>query len=125
MTQKLVSLKRNLLIIIMTNILLLQTLNTLAADGFIARLVQANLTTKTDFDAKLSSPSQKITASKTKNLLVENELKKLKAFNLLYFSGKSHFEEDGTDNYLVFQPIQKYFELISNTQYISSWKSKG
>ena len=125
MTQKLVSLKRNLLIIIMTNILLLQTLNTLAADGFIARLVQANLTTKTDFDAKLSSPSQKITASKTKNLLVENELKKLKAFNLVYFSGKSHFEEDGTDNYLVFQPIQKYFELISNTQYISSWKSKG
>ena len=125
MTQKLVSLKRNLLIIIMTNILLLQTLNTLAADGFIARLVQANLTTKTDFDAKLSSPSQKITASKTKNLLVENELKKLKTFNLVYFSGKSHFEEDGTDNYLVFQPIQKYFELISNTQYISSWKSKG
>ena len=125
MTQKLVSLKRNLLIIIMTNILLLQTLNTLAADGFIARLVQANLMTKTDFDAKLSSLSQKITASKTKNLLVENELKKLKAFNLVYFSGKSHFEEDGTDNYLVFQPIQKYFELISNTQYISSWKSKG
>ena len=125
MTQKLVSLKRNLLIIIMTNILLLQTLNTLAADGFIAMLVQANLMTKTDFDAKLSSLSQKITASKTKNLLVENELKKLKAFNLVYFSGKSHFEEDGTDNYLVFQPIQKYFELISNTQYISSWKSKG
>ena len=125
MTQKLVSLKRNLLIIIMTNILLLQTLNTLAADGFIARLVQANLMTKTDFDAKLSSLSQKITASKTKNLLVENELKKLKTFNLVYFSGKSHFEEDGTDNYLVFQPIQKYFELISNTQYISSWKSKG
>ena len=109
----------------MTNILLLQTLNTLAADGFIARLVQANLMTKTDFDAKLSSLSQKITASKTKNLLVENELKKLKTFNLVYFSGKSHFEEDGTDNYLVFQPIQKYFELISNTQYISSWKSKG
>ena len=125
MTQKLVSLKRNLLIIIMTNILLLQTLNTLAADGFIAMLVQANLMTKTDFDAKLSSLSQKITASKTKNLLVENELKKLKTFNLVYFSGKSHFEEDGTDNYLVFQPIQKYFELISNTQYISSWKSKG
>ena len=109
----------------MANILLLQTLNTLAADGFIARLVQANLMTKTDFDAKLSSLSQKITASKTKNLLVENELKKLKTFNLVYFSGKSHFEEDGTDNYLVFQPIQKYFELISNTQYISSWKSKG
>ena len=64
---------------------------------------------KTDFDAKLSSLSQKITANQTKNLLVENELKKLKTFNLGYFSGKRHFEEDGTENYLVFQPIQKYF----------------
>ena len=41
--------------------------NTLAADVFNARLVQANLITKTDFDA-----------NKTKNLLAENELNKLK-----------------------------------------------
>ena len=33
---------------------------------------------KTDFDAKLSSLNRKITANKTKNLLVENELNKLK-----------------------------------------------
>ena len=51
--------------------------NTLAADVFNARLAQANLITKTDFDAKLSSLNRKITASKTKNLLVENEFKKL------------------------------------------------
>ena len=42
-----------------------------------------------------------------------------------YFIGKSHFEEDGTQNYLVFQPINKYFKVITNTDYISSWKSKG
>ena len=35
------------------------------------------------------------------------------------------FEEDGTKNYLVFQPINKYFEVIANTDYVSSWKSKG
>ena len=81
--------------------------------------------TKTDFDAKLSSLNRKITANKSKNLLVENELKKLKTFDSSYFIGKSHFEEDGTQNYLVFQPINKYFKVITNTDYVSSWKSKG
>ena len=41
------------------------------------------------------------------------------------FRGKSHFEEDGTQNYLVFQPLNKYFKVIANTDYVSSWKSKG
>ena len=50
--------------------------NTLAADVFNARFAQANLITKTDFDAKLSRLNKKIRANKTKNLLVENELKK-------------------------------------------------
>ena len=60
---------------------------------------------KTDFDAKLSSLNIKITANKTKNLLVENEFKKLKTFDSSYFRGKSHFvDNDGTENYLVFQP---------------------
>ena len=99
--------------------------NTLAADGFNARLVQANLVTKTDIDAKLSSLNRKITANKSKHLLVENELKKLKTFDSSYFIGKSHFDEDGAKNYVVFQPIVRYFKLIANTDYISSWKSKG
>ena len=38
---------------------------------------------------------------------------------------KSHFEEDGIQNYLVFQPMYRYFKVIANTRYISSWKSKG
>ena len=44
--------------------------NTLAADVFNARLAQANLITKTDFDAKLSSLNRKITTNKSKDLLV-------------------------------------------------------
>ena len=51
-------------------------------------------------------------------------MNKLKTFYSSYFIGKSHFE-DGTQNYLVFQPINKYFEMITNTDYVSSWKSKG
>ena len=50
--------------------------NKLTANVFNARLAQANLITKTDFDAKLSSLHRKITENKTKHLLVENELKK-------------------------------------------------
>ena len=38
--------------------------NTLAASAFYTRLTQANLITKTDFDAKLSSLNTKITANK-------------------------------------------------------------
>ena len=75
--------------------------------------------TKTDFDAKLSSLNRKITQNKSKHLLVENELNKLKTFDSSYFIGKSHFEEDGTQNYLVFQPLNKCFKVVANAKYIS------
>ena len=84
--------------------------------------------TKTDFDAKLSSFNKKIIQNKTKHLLIESELNKLKTFDSSYFIGKSPFEEDGTQNYLVFQPIYRYFKVFSITQYleyVSEWKSKG
>ena len=55
--------------------------NELTADAFNVRLAQANLLTKTDFEAKLSSLNQKITKNKSKHLLVENELNKLKTFD--------------------------------------------
>ena len=73
--------------------------NKLAVDVFNARLAQANLITKTDFDAKLSGLNKKISQNKTKHLLIENELIKLKTFDSGYFIVKSHFEEDGTQNY--------------------------
>ena len=41
-----------------------------------------------------------------------------------YYGGKTYFEEDGTQNYLVFQPMYRYFKQINN-DYISSWKSKA
>ena len=75
-------------------------MNTVAADVFNARLAQANL----------------------------NELKKLKTFVSSYFIGKSDFEEDGTQNYLVFQPMYRCFQRVSGVSsgnYISFWKSKG
>ena len=55
-------------------------------------------------------------------------MKKLKTFYSSYFIGKSHFEEDGTQNYLVFQPMYRYFKRIAgvgNDNYIYYWRSKG
>ena len=74
----------------------------MAASVFEAGLAQENLITTIDFDAKLSSLKRKVTSNNLKYLLVENELKKLKIFDSSYFIGKTNFEEDGTQNYLVF-----------------------
>ena len=98
--------------------------NTLAAHVFNARLKQANLITKTNFDNTVSSLNNKIAANKTKNESIKNELIRLKTFSSSYFIRKSHFEEDGTQNYLVFQPVNRYFKIITNMKYISSWQSK-
>ena len=67
-------------------------INTLAANVFNTRLAQANLMTKTDFDAKLSSLNRKITANKTKHFLNDNDLS--------YYRGKQYFDEgSGKQNY--------------------------
>ena len=70
-----------------------------------------NVITKRNFDAKI--------------IELENNIKKSQTFDSSYFRGKNCFDEDGTQNYLVFLPISRYFRLIANTKYISSWKSKG
>ena len=83
--------------------------------------------TKADFDAKLSNLIRKITNNKSKHLLVENELNKLKTFDSSYFYGKNYFNEDSTQNYYIFQPLSKYLKAanVKNTNYILSWKSRG
>ena len=81
--------------------------------------------TKTDFDAKLLSLNTKITSNKSNHLLVENKSKKLKKFDSSYFIDKNHFEEDGTQNHLVFQRVYRYIKVIVNTKYILEWKSRG
>ena len=103
--------------------------NTMAADVFKARLAaQTDLIRKPDFDFKLKGISDRVTKNKTKYLLVENKLKKLQKFDAAYFRGKSHFEEDDPQNYLVFQPMYRYFKRIAgfaSGNYIYFWKSKG
>ena len=75
----------------------------------------------------MSGLNRKVTKNKTDHLLVINELEKLNNFDSCYFIGKSHFEQDGVHNYLVFQPLNKYLKDINsaNTKHILSWQSKG
>ena len=81
------------------------------------------MVTKTNFDTKLSSLNRKITSNKTKHLVIKNELKKLETFDTGHFIGKSHFDEDGAQNYLVFQLMLEYFTVNSN--WIIKWKLNG
>ena len=76
----------------------------MTAEHFAARLKQANLVTKTDFDDRLKSLNQNITSNKIKHLIVESELKKLRAFGL----------------YRCFNRVIG----VGSGNYIYSWKSK-
>ena len=95
--------------------------NTLATNVFNAKLAQANLITKTDFDAKLSSLNRKITTNKTKYFLNDNDLS--------YYRSKQYFDKgSGKQNYLAFLPMGKYFKLnsvLKAADYVLSWQSKG
>ena len=104
--------------------------NSLAAGIFDSRLARANLITKTDFDAELKKISGGVTSNKTKHVLVETELKKLKTFDAAYFRGKNYFDGDGTQNYLVLQGVYKYSEDVDVSKtlikfHANSWISKG
>ena len=116
-------LKRQLLIIIMINILLLQ--NKLTLENCVARLKQVNLVNKTDFDDKLKILNRKITWNKTKYVLVKNEFKKLETFDSSLFIGQSYFNNDGVQLYLIFQPIYETITTFSSLKdTFSEWESK-
>ena len=67
--------------------------------------------------------SGRVTSNKTKDLLLKTEIKKLNNFDAAYFKLKIYFDNDGIQNYLVLQPVYKYFDEVGFE--IASWKSKG
>ena len=81
---------------------------------------------KTDFDAKLKAISDRVTKNKAKDLLLDNELKKIKTFDLDYFKGKSYFGNDDI-NYLIFEVSYAYFNFYDdfNSGPVLLWKFKG
>ena len=61
----------------MLNILLLRNLNKLTAENVAARLKQADVVNKTDFDNKLTRFNEQITSNKTKYVEVQKKLESL------------------------------------------------
>ena len=93
-----------------------------------------SLITKADFDAKLKNISDRVTNNKSKNLLLDHELKKLKA--LVDSNAKIKFDEVQKENsfnrgffyylqqsYLVYDCKMGSFQFTAGK--ISMWKSTG
>ena len=75
-----------------------------------------DLVQKTTFKSELKKVDDKASESSSKVLSYEHKLKQREdIINDIervasYFRGKNYFDEDGTQNYLAFQGVYKYFE---------------
>ena len=52
----------------------------------------------------------------------EDKITSLKVFAFRCFRGKSHFEDDETQNYLALQPVYNYFKAIANGNKVTAQK---
>ena len=50
---------------------------------------------------------------------------KSQKFESSYFHGKSHFEDDDMQDYLVFHPAYRYFKKIAKINHVLALKFKG
>ena len=76
----------------------------------------SNLVTKTDFDNTASSLDSKISTNNSKTKSIENEFKKSKR-NLVFVILENIFVDgvNGSQAYLIFQPVHRYVKIIANT----------
>ena len=116
------------------NYIITPEFNKLTTENFTTRIKLANLAIKgdiadfvkkTDFDDKLKNLNKKVTWNKSKHLLVENELKKPRTYNLSLFIGQSYFFNDGEQLYLKFQPRYYTLKRLGDTEKVVPSKSKG
>ena len=92
-----------------------------------------DLVQKTKFKSEFKKVDDEASKNSSKVLSYEHKSKQKDTINDLesvtsYFRGRYYFDsDDGTQNYLVFQPMYKYFEtsVKGSTTFVSSWESKG
>ena len=73
---------------------------------------------KTDYNTRVDEIDTKLSSLDGKIAKNESIRKKI----LLLFLGNIIFDgEDGSQAYLIFQPVYRYFKKVANTNYISSW----
>ena len=65
--------------------------------------------------------TKKLAALATKSELKEeqDQIDKLQAFDSNNFLGQTNFEDDGTQKYLLFQPVSRYFKTVGNTNKVT------
>ena len=100
-----------------------QEFNKLTPENFAARLKQANLMNKTDFDNKLTSFKRKITSNKTEYLEVQKKLNSLITNEYNFSLGRMYFtSNDRSQNMLAYQPKLDMLELKKDkgTDYVLS-----
>ena len=79
--------------------------NKLRAENFAARLKQADLVNKADFDNNLTSFNKRITSNKTKYLGVQKKLGSLITKSYNFCLGRVYFvSNNGSHNTFVYQP---------------------
>ena len=128
-----------LLVLLKKQILILRLLNTGLATNSSLTAVEnkipdiTSLITKTDFNTKLKDISVRVTNNKSKDLLLDNELKKLKILLVL----KTKFDKGQKENsftggfyyylqqsYLVYECKRYSFKRDKNNSLIT-WRSSG
>ena len=96
-------------------------LNKLTVEHFTARIKQANLVTKSDFDKNLTSVNRKITSNNTKYLQVQKKLNSIITTDYI-FLGRMYFtSNNGSQKTYICQPTLYLLEL-RGIDYVLSWK---
>ena len=99
--------------------------NTLAKISSDARMQKAakSLASKSQVDSALDIADK--SREKIKKLQTF-DLSYFQMFDLSYFNDRRYFDNDGSQNYLLFQPVSKTFRMpADDAETIIAWKSKG
>ena len=81
------------------------------SEGLVDKSTISGFINSADCDKK----KKKTLATKVELKVEQDKIIKLQAFDSSYFRDKSHFvDEDSTQNYLVFQPMFRFFKNIGN-----------
>ena len=94
--------------------------NNIKSEGLVNKSTGAGFINNADLDKKKSTNISRKIRIKSR----ANKATKLEAFESSYYHEKSHTEDDRTQNYLVFQLMQRYLKKVGSSQHILSWKSK-
>ena len=78
--------------IIVLNILVVQEFNKFTAENLAARLKEANLLNKTDFDNKLTSLNKRITLNKIKHFEYQKKLNSLVTKDCNFFLDRTYLQ---------------------------------